>query len=286
MKTTSNWNDYEIIASGGGEKLERWGDIFLLRPDPQAIWSAPFELAKYKDLHGHYIRSNTGGGQWKWIKKIPDEWTVQYNNLKFIISPTGFKHTGLFPEQASNWDKIVKACQGKSPTVLNLFGYTGGATVAAASAGAQVTHVDASKGMTDVCKRNCELNKLPNDRVRFIVDDCAKFVAREIRRGKTYDAVIMDPPSFGRGTGGEVWKLETDLEPLVDLCVQVLSKKPLFFLVNSYTTGLQTQVIKNVLTRSLAKSKIHANIDAYEIGLPTNEHGIELPAGASCFCNF
>jgi 23S rRNA (cytosine1962-C5)-methyltransferase len=302
LKLSSKWRDYEIIASGGGEKLERWGDVILLRPDPQAIWTAPFEMQKYEGLHAHYIRSNQGGGHWETKKKFSKEWTIQYpfsvRPLKFLISPTGFKHTGLFPEQAVNWDTVAEIISEKSArtaegsgcsvTLLNLFGYTGGATVAAGVSGASVTHVDASKGMTDVAKRNCELNGVTN--ARYIVDDCIKFVQREIRRGKTYDAIIADPPSFGRGANGEVWKLETDLEPLLDLCVQVLSKKPLFFLVNSYTTGLQPTVIANVLKRCLARhlhdSKTCARIESYEIGLATNEQGIELPAGASCLVRF
>jgi len=285
LKSTSNWHEYEIIATGAGEKLERWGGIFLLRPDPQVIWAPAFNLSKYDGLHGHYLRSATGGGKWKWLKRVPEEWTIKYNNLKFIISPTGFKHTGLFPEQAVNWERIVSALKSRSgATVLNLFGYTGGATVAAASVGAAVTHVDASQGMVGVCKRNCELNNIPNDRVRYIIDDCAKFVAREHRRGKTYDAIIMDPPSFGRGSNGEVWKIEDHLEPLVDACIKVLSDKPLFFLINSYTTGLQPGVMKNVMQRCLAKQKMCATIDAYEIGIPTREN-IDLPCGCSCFAD-
>jgi 23S rRNA (cytosine1962-C5)-methyltransferase len=292
LKSSTNWRDYEIIATGGGEKLERWGSVILLRPDPQAIWSADFDLAKYDGLNAHYIRSVTGGGKWHILKKFPDEWTISYGDMKFLISPTNFKHTGLFPEQAVNWDKMCGAFPPAPPLpsnpsykyeVLNLFGYTGGATVACAKSGANVTHVDASQGMVSVCKRNCELNGLSN--VRYIVDDCLKFVLREIRRGKKYDAIIMDPPSFGRGTNGEGWKIETDWEPLVLNCVKLLSSKPLFFLINSYTTGLQPQVIKNILQRCFEKQKICATIDAYEIGLPTNER-TPLPAGASAWASF
>jgi len=289
MNCASNWRDFAVIASGGGEKLERWGSVYLLRPDPQAIWQPLFDLSKYDGLHARYVRSATGGGAWTWLKKVPDEWTISYKELKFIISPTNFKHTGLFPEQATNWDKVRDVIVGgvtppTPPAVLNLFGYTGGATVAAAKAGAHVTHVDASKGMIEVCKRNAKLNDIPTENLRFIVDDCIKFVERELRRGKKYDGIIMDPPSFGRGAGGEVWKLEQHLDYLVAKCCELLSDKPLFFLINSYTTGLQPTVIKNVLSRNLAKCKIHGTLDAYEIGLPTAE-GIALPAGCSCFAD-
>ncbi|MCL2228499.1 MAG: class I SAM-dependent methyltransferase [Firmicutes bacterium] len=291
MKSVLNWRDYEILASGDGEKLERWGDVFLLRPDPQAIWSAPYDMSKFKDLHARYNRSSSGGGAWKILKPFPEEWTIKYpgrhGDLRFLISPTGFKHTGLFPEQGLNWDRVMDVIagakkSGRSPRVLNLFGYTGGATVAASKVGAHTTHVDASKGMTEVAKRNCVLNKIPNELTRFIIEDCVAFVSREIRRGKTYDAIIMDPPSFGRGANGEVWKIETCLENLIDLCMSVLSEKPLFILVNSYTTGLQPTVIGNVVERCLSRAKKRATIDCYEIGIGTHE-GITLPAGASCF---
>lgn len=283
MKFTSDWKDYEIIATGGGEKLERWGSVYLLRPDPQAIWRSNFNFKTYKGLNAIYTRSQSGGGAWS--GKMPDEWKISYKNLKFVISPTSFKHTGLFPEQAVNWDRVtdvISRSKRESITVLNLFGYTGGATVACASAGATVTHVDASKGMVEVCKRNCKLNKLSETSVRFIVDDCIKFVEREIRRGKKYDAIIMDPPSFGRGANGELWKIEDNLDYLVSKCCEVLSDKPLFFLINSYTTGLQSTVMKNILATNLQKYDI---IEAYEIGLPTNE-GIVLPAGCSAFATF
>jgi len=283
LKFTSDWKDYEIIATGGGEKLERWGSVYLLRPDPQAIWRSNFNFKTYKGLNAIYTRSQSGGGAWS--GKMPDEWKISYKNLKFVISPTSFKHTGLFPEQAVNWDRVtdvISRSKRESITVLNLFGYTGGATVACASAGATVTHVDASKGMVEVCKRNCKLNKLSETSVRFIVDDCIKFVEREIRRGKKYDAIIMDPPSFGRGANGELWKIEDNLDYLVSKCCEVLSDKPLFFLINSYTTGLQSTVMKNILATNLQKYDI---IEAYEIGLPTNE-GIVLPAGCSAFATF
>ena len=284
MKTTSEWKDFEIIASGSGEKLERWGHVFLLRPDPQAIWSAKFDFAKFEKLNAKYERSSSGGGAWTVLRKFKDEWVVEYKDLKFLISPTSFKHTGLFPEQAVNWDKAQSLIRGAgvTPAVLNLFGYTGGATVACAAAGAVVTHVDASKGMVEVCKRNCKLNKLPETSVRFIVDDCIKFVEREIRRGKKYDGIIMDPPSFGRGANGEVWKIEEHLNRLVAGCVELLSSEPLFFLINSYTTGLQPTVMKNILATNLKK---YATIESYEIGLPTNE-GIVLPAGCSALATW
>jgi len=292
LKSANNWKDFEIIASGGGEKLERWGSVFLLRPDPQAIWRARGDLSKFD---AKYTRSSAGGGSWS--GKMPKEWVIKYSPLerrggtegdgvvyKFIISPMNFKHTGLFPEQAVNWDRVSGIIK-KDATVLNLFGYTGGATVACAKAGAVVTHVDASKGMVEVCKRNCKLNNLPETSVRFIVDDCIKFVERELRRGKKYDAIIMDPPSFGRGASGEVWKIEEHLDYLVGKCCELLSDKPLFFLINSYTTGLQPTVMKNVLEMSLRGTKQSSIIEAYEIGLPTNE-GIVLPAGCSALAIF
>ncbi|MDR0975802.1 MAG: class I SAM-dependent methyltransferase [Christensenellaceae bacterium] len=292
MKIAENWRDFELIASGNEQKLERWGKFFLLRPDPQAIWNAPFKLADDKRINAVYERSATGGGAWNILKKIPDEWTIEYKNLKFIISPMGFKHTGLFPEQAVNWDFAMNAISAEKRNnpareiqVLNLFGYTGGATVAAAAAGAKLTHVDASRGMVEVCKRNCKLNALPENAVRFIVDDCVKFCERELRRGKQYDAIIMDPPSFGRGANGEVWKLEADLNRLVSICVKFLSPKPLFILINNYTSGVQPTVIKNVLQKNLAEQKIAANIDCFEIGLPSTD-GIVLPAGTTAVATF
>ncbi|MCL2587549.1 MAG: class I SAM-dependent methyltransferase [Firmicutes bacterium] len=284
MRASENWQDYQIVASGGGEKLEKWGDVYLLRPDPQAIWRPQFDLSGFRMLHGKYTRSQSGGGSWEFFKSLPNEWVIKYQNLKFIISPTNFKHTGLFPEQAVNWERVGGLIDGKKGIrVLNLFGYTGGATVACAFAGAHVTHVDSSKGMTAVCKRNVDLNGIASDAVRYIIDDCAKFVAREIRRGKQYDAIIMDPPSFGRGANGEVWKIEEHLDPLVRDCVRLLSDKPLFFLINSYTTGLQPTVMKNILETNLtAAGAAGYDVEAYEVGLQTHE-GISLPAGCSAF---
>lgn len=280
---TMGWKDYEIIAAGGGEKLERWKNVYLLRPDPQAIWEAPFDLAKYPKLNARYVRSSDGGGRWEYLRNMPDEWQIGWEDCKFLIKPMGFKHTGLFPEQAENWAKmreIVKTAKDR-PRVLNLFGYTGGASVALANAGAIVTHVDAAKGMVDRCKKNAELSGCPADGIRYIVDDCKKFVMRELKRGKTYNAVLMDPPSYGRGPSGETWKLEDSLYELATLVAKVLDK-PLFYLINSYTTGLQPTVIKNVLSLSMHGEK--GGIEAYELTLPVTDESkgkIELPCGCS-----
>ena len=274
------WKDYSVIATGDGYKLERWGKVVLLRPDPQVIWKTSTDMDGYKGLSAKYVRSETGGGRWLFKGKMPDEWTVTYKDLKFKIKPMGFKHTGLFPEQAVNWDLMTDLIKSSNRdiSVLNLFAYTGGATVACAKAGASVCHVDASKGMVERAGENVRLSGIENPRVRYIIDDCKKFVEREIRRGRKYDAVIMDPPSYGRGANGEVWKLETELYSLVELCKQVLSDNPLFFLINSYTTGLQPQVIKNILTLNM--QGFNGDIEAYEVGLPTDE-GIALPCGCS-----
>jgi 23S rRNA (cytosine1962-C5)-methyltransferase len=322
IEHSKNWRDFEIIATGNGEKLERWGDIILLRPDPQAIWNAEFDFSNYAGLAGRYIRSASGGGSWSWYKNIPTEWTIGYKNLKFIISPMNFKHTGLFPEQAVNWDKMQKTINNP-PRILNLFAYTGGATVACASVGAIVTQVDSSRGMTDVAKQNCKLNNIPHENTRFIVDDCKKFVEREIRRGNKYDAIIMDPPNFGRGANNEIWKLEDDLNSLVKNCCSLLSDNPLFFLINNYTASVQPTVIANVLQKNLTEhirqnspsflspatpqsnivsadtgttlthflspttpqSTPKFTLECYEIGLPTREK-IVLPCGCSVFVKF
>lgn len=284
MKYNTDWKDFEIIATGDGEKLERWKDVYLLRPDPQVIWPAKTNLAGYKNLNAHYHRSSDGGGGWKYLKPTPDSWQVGWRNLKFLIKPMGFKHTGLFPEQAVNWDTMINIIeQAKRPIkVLNLFGYTGGATVACASAGASVCHVDSAKQMVERCKENLHLSGLDGAMVRFIVDDCRKFVEREIRRGNKYDAIIMDPPSFGRGSNGEVWKLEDNLFEFVKLCDQVLSDNPLFVLINSYTTGLGAQVMENVLSLAIRKK---GKVDSYEVCLPAKD-GIFLPCGNSAFLTF
>lgn len=275
MKIAVDWKDYEVIATGDGEKLERWGKYLLLRPDPQVIWHAQSELSRYKGLDAHYIRSSSGGGGWKYISRVPEEWNISWNDIKFSIKPMGFKHTGLFPEQAVNWKDLMEAIRGaKRPIkVLNLFAYTGGASVVCAMAGASVTHVDASKGMVERAKENANLNGITN--IRYIVDDCKKFIEREIRRGNKYDAIIMDPPSYGRGTNGEMWKLEDNLFDFVKLTNEVLSDNPLFVLISSYTTGLQASVLSNILTLVFGEG----GIDADEIGLPTKEK-IVLPCGA------
>ena len=282
MWLSEHWKEYELIDCGRGEKLERWGDQLLVRPDPQAIWNTPRHHKGWKVNAGRYARSNTGGGQWT-NKSMPDRWTIQYGDLTFNIKPMNFKHTGLFPEQAANWDwamdKIRKA--GRPISVLNLFGYTGAATVACAKAGATVCHVDAAKGMVAWGKDNAAASGLSDAPIRWIVDDCAKFVEREIRRGRRYDAIIMDPPSYGRGPGGEVWKLEQNLWPFVSLCAGVLSDDPLFVLINSYTTGLSASVLSYV-TESIFTKKFGGSSDAQELGLPVTDSGLWLPCGASC----
>ena len=281
MKIANDWKDYKVIATGDGEKLENWNGVVLLRPDPQVIWHAKKELNKDKSINAWYHRSETGGGAWEYKKKTPEEWTVSYKNLKFSLKTMGFKHTGLFPEQAYNWDKMTDLIKnaGRPISVLNLFGYTGGATVACAAAGASVCHVDAAKNMVDRCKENVRISGLEDKPVRYIVDDCTKFVNREIRRGHKYDAIIMDPPSYGRGSNGEVWKLEENLYDFVALCRQVLSDKPLFVLINSYTTGLGATVLENILNLTLADFK--GKSEAYELCLPTEEKGVLLPCGTS-----
>ena len=279
---TALWKDYSVIATGDGYKLERWGKIILLRPDPQVIWKSKTDLDGYKNLSAKYLRSETGGGRWIFKNKIPEEWTMSYNDLKFKVKPMGFKHTGLFPEQAVNWDYMRSLIEksGRKISVLNLFAYTGGATCALLKSGASVCHVDSAKAMVERAKENAELSEVSGENVRYIIDDCKKFVEREIRRGRRYDAILMDPPSYGRGPNGETWKLEAELYPLVELCEKVLSDNPLFFLINSYTTGLQPQVIKNVLV-SAVESKRGGKTEAYEVGLFTEENGIILPCGNS-----
>ncbi len=278
IRLADNWKDYAVLATGDGYKLERWGDVTLLRPDPQVIWGASYDLFSDPRIDAVYRRSEKGGGAWEYRRKIPESWKIGYRDLTFSIKPMGFKHTGLFPEQAVNWDKCSSLIRsaGRKIKVLNLFAYTGGASVALAKAGAEVTHVDAAKGMVERAGENARLSGITSG-IRYIVDDCVKFVQREIRRGNQYDAIVMDPPSYGRGPGGEMWKIETGLYPFVKLCTQLLSDNALFVLINSYTTGLQPAVLSNLLTLSL--SGRGGKIEAYEVGLPTEE-GIPLPCGA------
>ena len=277
MFVSDNWKDYEVLDTAAGEKLERWGDVILRRPDPQVIWKEPSDKSLWTRADGVYHRSRSGGGKWEFFKKLPDRWTVSYKYLKFYVRPTGFKHTGLFPEQAINWDYIMeKTSKRKNPKVLNLFAYTGGATLAAAAGGADVVHVDASKGMVSWAKENVALSSLSDRYVRFIVDDCEKFVMREIKRGHFYDGIIMDPPSYGRGPGGEMWKMEDKIYDLVKSTAPLLADNPLFFIINSYTTGLQPTVIKNIITLALG-----CKAEADEIGLPVTSSNINLPCGAT-----
>ena len=281
MWRSDQWKDYELIDCGRGEKLERWGDQLLVRPDPQAIWNTPRTHRGWKQNAGRYARSSSGGGQWQ-NKSMPERWTVSYGSLTFNIKPMNFKHTGLFPEQAANWDFAQEQIRraGRPISVLNLFAYTGGATVACAAAGASVCHVDAARGMVSWARENAKLSGLEDAPIRWIVDDCAKFVEREIRRGKTYDAIIMDPPSYGRGPGGEVWKLEENLYPFVKLCAQVLSDRPLFVLINSYTTGLAPSVL-GYLLHLLVAEKYGGTVSWDELGLPVTATGMALPCGAT-----
>ena len=281
MWRSDQWKDYELIDCGRGEKLERWGDQLLVRPDPQAIWNTPRTHRGWKQNAGRYARSSSGGGQWQ-NKSMPERWTVSYGSLTFNIKPMNFKHTGLFPEQAANWDFAQEQIRraGRPISVLNLFAYTGGATVACAAAGASVCHVDAARGMVSWARENARSSHLEDAPIRWIVDDCGKFVEREIRRGKTYDAIIMDPPSYGRGPGGEVWKLEDNLYDFVKLCAGVLSERPLFVLINSYTTGLAPSVL-GYLLHLLVGAKYGGKCTWDELGLPVTATGLALPCGAT-----
>ncbi len=282
MRIADKWNDYKLIDCTDSEKLESWGDIVLIRPDPQIIWKTDKKTPMWNSAHAHYYRSDKGGGQWSYKKKIPDSWHISYGNLKFNIKPTGFKHTGLFPEQAVNWDFMDGLIRnaGRPVSVLNLFAYTGGATLACANAGAEVCHVDASKGMVAWARENAVSSGLGDKPIRWIVDDCEKFVAREIKRGRKYDAVIMDPPSYGRGPNQEVWKLEDCIYDLVKLCTNVLSDDPLFFLLNSYTTGLSPSVMAYILGETIT-TKFGGKVSADEIGLPVKESKLVLPCGST-----
>ena len=278
MDVANNWKDYEILDMANGEKLERWGNVYLIRPDPQIIWKNKSFPEKWNMANARYNRSNTGGGSWKYNKKMPDNWQIKYKDLAFNIKPMGFKHTGLFPEQAVNWDWMITKIKNakRNIKVLNLFAYTGGATVACSYAGAAVCHVDSSKGMTAWAKENIASSGLSDRPVRFIVDDVVKFVSREIRRGNKYDGIIMDPPSYGRGTNGEVWKFEENISDLVELCTKVLSDNPLFFLINSYTTGISSTVLENILRLNINKN---GKILHGEVGLPMNNSKLILPCG-------
>ena len=282
------WKDYEVIDTSGGEKLERWGEYILVRPDPQVLWDTPRTDRRWKQKNGHYHRSSKGGGEWEFFR-LPQEWSIQYRELTFHLKPFSFKHTGLFPEQAVNWDwfsSIIKKCAnekakgGQPLKVLNLFAYTGGATLAAVKAGAAVTHVDASKGMVSWAKENAVSSGLSQASIRWLVDDCVKFVEREIRRGNHYDAIIMDPPSYGRGPKGEIWKIEDCIHPLIQLCIQILSKDARFFLINSYTTGLQPAVLSYML-QTVITPQFGGHVEAGEIGLPVSSKSLILPCGAS-----
>lgn len=280
MWIADNWKDYEILDTSKGEKLERWGDYLLVRPDPQVIWNTPKVHPGWKKKNGHYHRSKKGGGEWEFFH-LPEQWSIHYKDLTFHLKPFSFKHTGLFPEQAANWDWFSDKIQnaGRPVKVLNLFAYTGGATLAAAKAGASVTHVDASKGMVTWAKENAAASGLKDAPIRWLVDDCVKFVQREIRRGNHYDAIIMDPPSYGRGPKGEIWKIEESIHPFIQLCVSLLSDHPLFFLVNSYTTGLAPAVLTYMLCTEL--KKFSGCMESQEIGLPVTSTGLVLPCGAS-----
>lgn len=280
MYIADQWVDYEVLDTGGGEKLERWGGVTLRRPDPQAIWPVQ-QPERWEQADAWYHRSSRGGGEWEFFKRLPERWTVGYGSLKFYVRPTGFKHTGLFPEQAVNWDWMAGLIgrAGRPVKVLNLFGYTGGATLACAHAGAEVCHVDAAKGMVQWAGENRRLTGIDESRVRWIVDDALKFVLREQRRGRLYDGILMDPPSYGRGPGGEVWKLEDELYGLVEACAQLLSERAVFMLVNSYTTGLQPAVLNNMLRMTAAKGR-GGSVTAGEVVLPVTAGGV-LPCGAS-----
>ena len=284
MWIANQWKDYEVLDTSLGEKLERWNKYILVRPDPQVIWNTPKQLPGWKHMNGHYHRSSQGGGEWEFFD-LPKQWTISYQSLTFNLKPFSFKHTGLFPEQAANWDWFSKLIHertnaGHTVKVLNLFAYTGGATLSAAAAGAHVTHVDASKGMVAWAKENAKSSHLEDAPIRWLVDDCVKFVEREIRRGSKYDAIIMDPPSYGRGPRGETWKIEESIFPFIELCTKILVDHPLFFLVNSYTTGLQPAVLSYMLNIALVK-QFGGHVESDEIGLPVTENGFILPCGAS-----
>ncbi len=281
IRVSNEWIEFKCLDAGNGEKLESWNGIILRRPDPQAIWTVNKDIDIWKKIDGQYFRSNKGGGEWKFFKTLPEYWTINYKDLIFKISPTNFKHTGLFPEQAANWDFMMNKIKNSNRKikVLNLFAYTGGATMACSKAGADVVHVDASKGMTEWAKENMRLSGLENNFIRFIVDDCLKFVERECRRGNKYDAIVMDPPSYGRGPNGEVWKFEDSIYTLINACIKILSDKPLFVLINSYTTGISSIVLENILKTTLLPLYPKGKVDAGEVGLPVERNNLILPCG-------
>ncbi len=282
---TAEWQDYELIDTGDGEKLERWGDILLIRPDPQIIWPGERKDSRWGKAHARYHRSRTGGGSWEFLKPVPESWEIGWRGLSFRLKPMGFKHTGIFPEQAANWEFVMKKIRNEGERsgpvkVLNLFGYTGAATLACLKAGASVTHVDASRGIIQWAKENAEASGLRELPVRWLMDDCEKFVRREQRRGNTYDGIIMDPPSYGRGPGGEVWRLEEQLHALISLCLPILSGKPLFFLLSSYATGLSPGVMGYLLSMTLGK-RFGGRVTSDELGLPVTDSGLVLPCGGT-----
>ena len=282
MRVSDGWKDYQCIDAGNGEKLENWTGVILRRPDPQAIWPVSQQDGLWNKADGHYFRSDRGGGEWKFKKRLPEYWTVTYRDLILKVTPTNFKHTGLFPEQATNWDFMMNKIKNANRPirVLNLFAYTGGATMACASAGAvEVVHVDAAKGMIAWAKDNMNLSGLQDKKIRFIVDDCLKFVEREARRGNHYDAIIMDPPSYGRGPNGEVWKFEHNIYHLIQACMKILSDQPLFLLINSYTTGISSTVLENILKTTMLPIYPNGTVDAGEVGLPVEKNKLVLPCG-------
>lgn len=287
MRISDKWIDYELIDTANGERLERWGDVTLIRPDPQIIWKNIGETPEWQSAHARYVRSDKGGGAWDYRRKLPESWQISYGNLRFMVKPTGFKHTGLFPEQAVNWDycsKVIRAAN-HPVNVLNLFAYTGGATLACAAAGASVCHCDAVKGMVDWARTNAKLSGLEDKPIRWIVDDANKFIRREIRRGTRYEGVILDPPSYGRGTNGEMWKLEDSIFDLMEEITQLLSDKPLFVLLNSYTTGLSASVMSYLLQMTVGK-RFNIEVQSEEIGLPVKQTGMPLPCGSTAIVRF
>lgn len=287
MRISDKWTDYELIDTANGERLERWGDVTLIRPDPQIIWKNIGDAPEWQSAHARYIRSDKGGGAWDYRRKLSESWQISYGNLRFMVKPTGFKHTGLFPEQAVNWDYCSEMIHGANRpiNVLNLFAYTGGATLTCAAAGASVCHCDAVKGMVDWARTNAKLSGLEDKPIRWIVDDANKFIRREIRRGTKYDGVILDPPSYGRGTNGEMWKLEDNIFDLMEEITQLLSDKPLFVLLNSYTTGLSASVMSYLLKMTIGK-RFDIEVQSEEIGLPVKQTGLPLPCGSTAIVKF